>query len=250
MDSAFSVFEILKTSWDITRKNFLIIIGYSVLAFISLVALQFALVFLMSVKNNLLNFAGMFIVLIINSVATLGFYKLIFHLIDNETDDFNFNDVIPSWKNIWSFITLTLLLGLVVTTGSIIYKQALNVDSFNNLILQAKNNAIFLQILGFLVFVIFLLIMMRYMFFACFIVDDNSASFESLRQSRQLTKDNLLKIITVLMMVIGFIVLGFLAFGIGIVITYPFTNVILVVTYRKLVYNYEEEHPEAPFEKH
>ena len=81
------------------------------------------------------------------------------------------------------------------------------------------------------------------MFFPCFIVDDNSSSFESLRQSRELTFHNLTRIITVLLLVIGFIVIGFLALGVGIIVTYPFTNVILVVTYRKLVYSYGVEHP-------
>jgi uncharacterized membrane protein len=75
-------------------------------------------------------------------------------------------------------------------------------------------------------------------------VDDDSTGFESLRQSRALTHDNLIKIMVVLAMVVGFIALGFLALGIGIIVTYPFTNVILIVTYRRLVNSYISEHPE------
>jgi uncharacterized membrane protein len=89
-----------------------------------------------------------------------------------------------------------------------------------------------------------MMLTMRFMFFPCFIVDDDSSAFESLRQSRTLTQDNLLKIIAVLGIVIGFIALGFLALGVGIIVTYPFTNIILVVTYRKLVNNYTAEHQE------
>jgi uncharacterized membrane protein len=100
-----------------------------------------------------------------------------------------------------------------------------------------------IEVVGLLAFVIFVLIVVRFMFFPCFIVDDNASSFESLRQSRELTYHNLTRIVTVLLLVIGFIIVGFLALGVGIIVTYPFTNVILVVTYRKLVYSYGVEHP-------
>jgi len=243
MDKSFSVIEVLETSWEITKKNFVVILGYSLVAFMVLAIIQFTSMFLMS-QSGFLSFIGLFLVLIINSMATLGFYKLIFHLIDKEEEDMDVKSVIPSWKNISSFITLTLLLGFIVATFNLIYQQLLTISSFNQFVEMMKESLVAVEVMAVLAFILIMLIAMRFMFFPCFIIDDDSSSFESLRQSRQLTQDNLLKIVTVLLVVIGFIMLGFLALGIGIIITYPFTNIILVVTYRKLVNAYVNEEEE------
>jgi uncharacterized membrane protein len=243
MENSFSVFEVLQTAWDITRKNLLVLMGYSAVAFVSLFVLQFLSVYIMSSGNSILNFLGLAVILLANSMATLGFYKLTFKLIDDEAEDFDFQSIVPSWKNISSFITITLLIGFIVTTFSLIFKQLLNINLFSTYYNTLKSTPWLVEALGLLAFVVFVLLVVRFMFFPCFIVDDNSSSFESLRQSRELTYHNLTRIITVLLLVIGFIVVGFLALGVGIIVTYPFTNVILVVTYRKLVYSYGVEHP-------
>jgi uncharacterized membrane protein len=249
MENSFSVLDVLETSWDITKKNIWVILGYSVIAIIALVMVQFASVFIMSIQNVFVNMIGLFTLLIVNSIATLGFYKLTFRLIDFEDEEVNFNNVIPTWKNISSFISLSLLLGLIVTTLTLIYAQLLKVPTFADFINIIKGNELYFGIAATIAFLLVLIISMRFMFFPCFIVDDDSSAFESIRQSRALTEDNLLKIITVFAIVIGFIALGFLALGIGIVITYPFTNVILVVTYRQLVNSYISEHPEEQEEE-
>jgi len=242
MKNSFSVAEVLQTAWDITRKNLLVLMGYSAVAFVSVITLQLLSVFIMSTGNAFLNFIGLAIVLTGNSIATLGFYKLTFKLIDdNENEDFDYKTLIPSWKNISSFISITLLLGFIVATFTLIYNQLLKLNTFASYIETIKSTPYIIGILSFIAFIIFVLAVMRFMFFPCFIIDDNSTSFHSLSQSRELTYGNITRIVTVLLLVIGFIVVGFLSFGVGIIITYPFTNVILVVTYRKLVYSYEVE---------
>lgn len=238
MDRDFSVIEVLETAWDITKKNFIVIVGYSIMAFVSLLVVQVVSTFLIASSNVFINFLTLFLVLIVNSIATLGFYKLAFHLIDYEDEEIHFSSVIPSWQNISSFISLTLLLGFIVATFNLIYLKLDGLDSFHEFVEYIKNSPALLEVLAAVGLILLLLITMRFMFFPCFIVDDNSSSFESLRQSRQLTENNLTKIITVLLVVVGFIILGFLAFGVGIIVTYPFTNIVLVVTYRKLVNAY------------
>ena len=246
MDNSFSVIDILETSWEITRKNILVILGYSLSAFAILALVQFSSFFIMTIQNEFVNMIGLFAILIANSIATLGFYKLTFNLIDNEEEKFTWNTFMPTWRNISSFMSLTLLLGLIVATLTLVYGKLITITFFNTIIEVIKSNPTYIGIAAVLAFSVLMMIVMRFMFFPCFIVDDDSSSFESLRQSRTLTKDNLLKIIAVFAIVIGFIALGFLALGVGIIVTYPFTNVILVVTYRKLVNNYTIEHPEAP----
>lgn len=246
MDKSFSVIDVLETSWDITRKNILVILGYSLAAFAILALVQFSSFFIMTIQNELVNMIGLFAILIANSIATLGFYKLTFNLIDNEEEKFTWNTFMPTWRNISSFMSLTLLLGLIVATLTLVYGKLTTITFFNTILEVIKSNPTYLGIAAVLAFSLLMMIAMRFMFFPCFIVDDDSSSFESLRQSKTLTQDNLLKIIAVFAIVIGFIALGFLALGVGIIVTYPFTNVILVVTYRKLVNNYTIEHPKAP----
>ena len=244
MENSFSIIDILETSWGITKKNFLLIIGYSLVAFITIAIVQFIYMGLATSQNVILSTIGFFAFLIVNSMANLGFYKLIFRLIDEEEEDFSVKKVIPSWKNILSFVSITLLLGVIVATFTVIYTQLLKNDSFTHFVETIKSNSLYLESLAVFAFILLLLATMRFMFFPCFIVDDDSTGFESLRQSRALTQDNLMKIMVVLALVVGFIALGFLALGIGIIVTYPFTNVILIVTYRRLVNNYISEHPE------
>lgn len=245
MEKGFSVIEVLETAWDITKKNFIVIVGYSLAAFITLFVVQFASTFLLGSANMFVSFAVLFFVLVINSMATLGFYKLAFHLIDHDDEEVEVSAIMPSWQNISSFISLTLLLGFIVATFNLIYQKLLTVDSFLEFVETVKNSAALTEVLAALALLLVFMVTMRFMFFPCFIVDDNSTAFTSLRQSRQLTENNLLKIITVLLVIVGFIVLGFLALGVGIIVTYPFTNIILVVTYRKLVNAYGETVPSA-----
>ncbi len=228
MEPAFSIADVLTTAWNITKKNFIVIIGYSIVAFISVFSAQFTLAFLVNPKNLLITYLMLVLVLIINSMATLGFYKLAFQLIDNEEEEFSLQSVIPSWRMVLSFISISLLLGFLVATFNLIIS---NFNEMQTLVMVVKITA---------VAALFYLIL-RSIFFPCFIVDDESSSFQSLRQSFQLTKDNLLKIMSVFMLVIALIVIGILALGIGVIITFPFTNVVLVVTYRKLVNNYSDE---------
>ena len=246
MDNSFSVIDILETSWEITRKNILVILGYSLAAFALLASVQFLLFFIMTIQNEFVNMVGLFVILIANSIATLGFYKLTFNLIDHEEEKISWNTFIPTWRNISSFMSLTLLLGLIVASLSLFYTKLNSITSFYQIMQIILSNPTYKGFAAVIAFSLLMIIAMRFMFFPCFIVDDDSSSFESLRQSKTLTQDNLLKIIAVFAIVIGFIALGFLALGVGIIVTYPFTNVILVVTYRKLVNNYTIEHPEAP----
>ena len=245
MENSFSVFEVLQTAWDITRKNLLVLMGYSAVAsLITFLLVPTAYFYIASSDNSLLKFIGLPILLVITSFLTLGFYKLIFKIIDNESDDdIDFNNIIPSWKNVSSFISLWLMYSVLMVIITLIYGKLLSVNEFALLVRTIKSTPFLIEILSFIAFIILVLAIVRFMFFPCFIVDDNSSSFESLRQSRELTFHNLTRIITVLLLVIGFIVIGFLALGVGIIVTYPFTNVILVVTYRKLVYSYGVEHP-------
>jgi hypothetical protein len=91
-----------------------------------------------------------------------------------------------------------------------------------------------------------LYLFLRIMFFNTFIVDDHSGPIESLKQSFQLTKGVVLKVLVILAIILLLIALPakvaqyYPLVSVTIVFTYPFVNIILAVTYRKLIYSHQD----------
>jgi uncharacterized membrane protein len=73
----------------------------------------------------------------------------------------------------------------------------------------------------------------------CFIVDDGSGPFESVRQSYQLIKGNFFKYFILFIIIETMLFIASLTI-LGIVFVLPFVNIILVVAYRKLVYSHQD----------
>ncbi|PTQ97015.1 glycerophosphoryl diester phosphodiesterase family protein [Mucilaginibacter yixingensis] len=225
----FSVAETIKTSWHIIKKNFVTITVFSVIAVIILALIQVINFFYQSTSDFTVQTILFFLLIFIQGYTTLGLYKLIFTLIDSEYYEFEFSQIIPSLRMVVSFITISILFAFIVTTYNFFIVE---IWLKEYPALQAVFRTIGVLTLMYLV--------LRYMFCVCFIVDDDSGPIESLKQSFQLTKDNLGKIVLILLISIGLIVLGFAALIVGVMITYPLVNVILIVTYRKLVYSHQD----------
>jgi hypothetical protein len=227
----FSVAETIKTSWDIFRKNFVTIIVYSAIAFLLLSVLGVIISFIFSPEE----FAGTmfvsFILILVQAYTTLGLYKLIFTVIDSEYYEFEFSQVLPNFKMIWSYLAVVFLLAFIVTNLTIIIDK-----------LEEQPDIQF--IVEVLAGIVGLYLALRAMFFNTFIVDDASGPIESLKQSFQLTKGYLLKVVLILGIIILLIALPaklsqyYPAISLTIVFTYPFVNIILAVTYRKLIYSH------------
>ena len=147
-------------------------------------------------------------------------------MIDSEYYEFEFSQIIPTVKMVLSFIAICLLLAFAIVTLNIIIDQGLKNYSENTT-----------KIVHVLEVMLILYAALRYMFCACFIVDDDSGPIESLRQSRLLTKSHMLHLLALLGIIVLVIAIGFFLAGKIILVLYPFVNVILIVTYRKLVYS-------------
>jgi len=225
----FSIADTIKTAWDIIKKNFVTIIIYSVLAVLALIIIQLVNFIFNSTSDLTVQLILFFLLLIMQGYTTLGLYKLIFTLIDSEFYEFEFSQIVPTMRMVLSYITISLIFAFIVTTYNFFVIDIWLKDY------PATQKAA--NVLGGLVL---MYLALRYMFCVCFIVDDDSGPFESLSQSFALTKGNLIKIILVLLISIALIALGFIALIIGIIITYPLVNIILVVTYRKLVYSHQD----------
>jgi hypothetical protein len=94
--------------------------------------------------------------------------------------------------------------------------------------------------------IIALYLFLRIMFFNTFIVDDHSGPIESLKQSFRLTRGYILKVLVILALILLLIGLPAKAsqyyplISVMIVFTYPFVNILLAVTYRKLIYSQQD----------
>lgn len=227
----FSVADTIRTAWYIFKRNFITIIVYSVISFILLFLLGLMVELLVSPEA----FAGKmfvsFMLILTQAYTTLGLYKLIFTLIDSEYYEFEFKQVLPGFKMIISYLSVAFILAFIITNFAILVEYLENFQMADDII---KTVGV----------IIALYLFLRIMFFNTFIVDDHSGPIESLKQSFRLTRGYILKVLVILAVILLLIGLPAKAsqyyplVSVAIVFTYPFVNIILAVTYRKLIYSH------------
>lgn len=225
----FTISETIKTAWDILKKNFVTVIIYSAITFTLLAIIRYGNEFLNTEDDFTAKCILFIVVMFIQAYTTLGLYKLTFTLIDSEYYEFNISQVLPKFTMIVSFIIIALLTGFfVVTTALLInyfltpYKLALDIAEFLEGVLS-------------------LYLAVRFIFCICFVADDYSGPIESLKQSFNLTNGYFFKMLLLLLIIILLIGLGcVLPQQIGMILTYPLVNIILIVAYRKLVYSHKD----------
>ena|ERR1700744_940967 len=227
----FSVIETIKASWDIFKKNAVTIIVYSVISFILLAILAVLIDIIFTPEAFGATMAVSLVLIFLQAYTTLGLYKLIFTVIDSEYYEFEFRQVLPHVRMILSYLAVVFLLAFITTNFSIAIDR---LDNYPNVQFIIKTVLVITALYLFL----------RIMFFNTFIVDDKSGPLESLKQSFQLTKGYFFKVFLILLIIILFIAVpAFLSeffplLSLIIIFTYPFVNIILVVTYRKLIYSH------------
>jgi hypothetical protein len=229
----FSVSDILKTSWYLFKKNFITIIVFSVISFILLFLLGIMVQLVIAPEAFASTMLVSFILILVQAYTTLGLYKLIFTLIDSEYYEFEFKQVLPGFKMIISYLAVAFILAFIITNFAILVeyleKYPVVDDSIKTVGVIAA-----------------LYLFLRIMFFNTFIVDDHSGPIESLKQSFQLTRGYILKVLVILAIILLFIGLPakisqyYPLVSVAIMFTYPFVNIILAVTYRKLVYSHTD----------
>ena len=229
----FSVLDILKTSWYLFKRNFITIIVFSVISFILLSLLGLLVEMLIAPEAFASTMLVSFILILTQAYTTLGLYKLIFTLIDSEYYEFEFKQVIPGFKMIISYLAVAFILAFIITNFAVLVDYLEKYEMIDNVI----------KTIGVIAALYFFL---RIMFFNTFIVDDHSGPIESMKQSFRLTKGYLLKVLIILGIILLFIGVPakisqyYPLVSITIMFTYPFVNIILAVTYRKLVYSHQD----------
>ena len=110
----------------------------------------------------------------------MGFIKLILQLIDKEYYDFEFRDIVPKLKMLYSYIVL-----LILVSSLAVFMTRAN---------KTLDEGIVQSILGIFIFIFFQFFFLFYFpICACFIVDEDCGPFESIAQSYQLIKGSFLK---------------------------------------------------------
>jgi uncharacterized membrane protein len=218
----FSVTQTISIAWHVLKKNFATIAVYTLLALVIIAGLGFIIYDLL--VDSVLTTIGVVFLLIIISFIFLGFIKLIFQLIDKEFYDFGFNDIMPKFKMLISY----LILLVIVSTIAVFMTNAI----------KYLGEGFIQSILG---LGVFLFIQFFFLFYfpicACFIVDDESGPFESVAQSFKLIKGNFIKYFLLFLLIEAMVFIGTLT-RIGMIFVIPFVNILLVVAYRKLVYSH------------
>ncbi|MET3980346.1 hypothetical protein ABIB62_002948 [Mucilaginibacter sp. UYP25] len=229
----FSVADTVKAAWDIFRKNFVTIIVYSVISFFLLGVLGLVISLIYSPGDFWGTMVVTFILIWLQAYTTLGLYKLIFTVIDSEYYEFEFIQVIPKAKMVWSYLAVVFMFAFVVT----------NVGIAVDYLEESPTIQLIVELVA---GVLGLYLALRIMFFNTFVVDDASGPIESIKQSFELTRGYILKVVLILGIIILLIALPaklsqyYPLISLTILFTYPFVNIVLAVTYRKLIYSHQD----------
>ncbi|HEX3384296.1 MAG TPA: hypothetical protein VHS53_03865 [Mucilaginibacter sp.] len=221
----FSVPDTIKTSWYLVRKNFSLIAIYSLISFF--VIIGSSSVIYIFFRDNILSISiSCICFLLLLSLFVLGFIKLIFRLIDKEYYDFDLKDIMPNSKMIYGYV----ILFFIVYTASFFLEHAM----------EKANDSWIKYLVGIFIggFLQFFLIF-YFPVCACFIVDDGSGPIESISQSFKLIRGNFLKYLLLFAFIEVMVFVGFFTV-IGLLFAVPFSYIILVVAYRKLIYSHQD----------
>lgn len=218
----FSITETLNIAWHVLKKNFATIAVYTLVAIVIFGITGFIVNYMLI--DDLLTYIGLTVTLILFSFIFLGFIKLIFQLIDKEYYDFEFKDILPNVKMLFSYIILLIIVSTIAV--------------FSNKLIQNIENLFIHKILNFFIDVFMEIFFLFYFpICACFIVDEGSGPFESFEKSFRLIKSDFLKYFLLFLIIETLVFIG-LKTVIGIIFVVPFVNIVLVVAYRKLVYSH------------
>ena len=245
----FSVGETIKTSWSVLRKNFITLVIYSVISLFVYGFLNILTILLFISDSYLSQTILIFIQLIIQSYLALSFYRLILTLMDKEYYEFEFKEILPSVKMAFNFIAIAIAYGVLIA-----------IIIFINLLVRSYPGI--LAVLQVIETLLLLYLLIRSIFCVCFIVDEDSGPFESLKQSFNITNNNFFNTVSVVLIILAIMILTLipiisilslfnpdqnnhtflfkLSFYLWFVIAFPTVQVLIMVTYRKLIYSHKD----------
>ncbi|GAB2686149.1 hypothetical protein GCM10027037_04910 [Mucilaginibacter koreensis] len=245
----FTIGETIKKAWDVIKKNYIVLIVFTMITFFCNVAIKFVSDSFYYESASASVILRLFIMLL-EAYLTLSFYKLLLTLIDKEYYEFSFKDIVPSFKMALNAVTIGVIFIFII--GTVLFlnsRLAISEEVFSYIYAIQTALALYLSI--------------RLIFCLCFIVDDDSGPIESLRQSFSVTRGTVLKLVALLLIIIFFVALILLVinaiitalvaedspvkeymieFGaiLWFAVAFPTVQVMIITTYRKLVYSHQD----------
>ncbi len=246
--------EIIKNAFALTKKHALILIG----AILSIFVLSMIIGFITSA------FAAVPVMNLIANIVSVAFQlymgvaliKLVLTIVDGREPEFS--DIKPKLSEMLKYFSsglLVALIFLVVFMITIFLMGAIGVINTNitsmlsELFLNAENASKYSsQEIIYGIGVLFLLaipaiILYFRLQFANYIVIDkeNETAFTAVMRSARITKGYLFYIVLTLISILLLNIIGLLMFFVGLLFTIPMSVVMLILLYRNLEQNYEED---------
>lgn len=244
----FTIAETVKKAWDVIKKNYIILIVFTMITF----CCNFAIKVVndnITVETTYASIITRLVIMLLEAYVTLAFYKLLLTLIDREYYEFSFKDILPSFKMAISAVGVGVI--VIVLIGTVLF-----LDS------QLSLSESVMYILAWIQALIAVYLAVRLIFCLCFIVDDDSGPVESLGQSFKITRNNFFKLFVLVLLIITFV--AFILIVINLLVTafvtedssvdylieigailwfavaFPTVQVMIIATYRKLIYSHQD----------
>jgi uncharacterized membrane protein len=206
VNERFSINSAILFGWESMKKHFLFLV--LVVVFDLLIILLPDIVskitenIELSLSNVIFYFVFNLILWIISAVVSMGFLHITVLL--SEGLDANFSDLFEKANRIINFVVSSILYAIIVTVGFIL-----------------------LIIPG-------IIFMARFQFYQYAVLEKNIGPIQALKASWRITKDQVTNLILFWIVVLFINVLGALALGIGLFITFPLTMIATAYVYKKL----------------
>lgn len=245
--------EIIKTAFELTKKNALVLIGL----LLSIFVISMLLSFIVGAFP-----AGSMLYFVFNIISTLlqvyigiAIVKYILAIVDGR--EVEFSEIVPSFNEFTRYITSGLLIAVIclvifmLTIGLLLMIGAIKpnvMQVFTDLAQDSKNLANYssteiLVVMGvfFLMLIPALIVYLRLQFANYIVIDKPEESpSNAIFMSYRMTKGYTLYLVLLILVSILLNIIGVLLFIVGLVFTIPMTYIIIVVLYRSLEQNYTE----------
>ena len=237
MDRGIRVRDILSDSWNLAKDNFWILIGFTVIQFVSLLIIGAVVGMLFGDASTF----GLVLITLFDAFFTVAFYQVFFKLID-QPEDSEFPDFMPNVVKALNFLLVKLVVGLGLAFASAILINLYDAVFAPDIQIDEKNPFIW-ELLPVYIFaaVGITFVAIRTSFVTCFIVDQESGSSEAISQSWALTKGHFWFVFVLYLCMLGFNILGAMVVFVGLLFSVPFSSIILIIAYRHLVNRYIDE---------
>jgi hypothetical protein len=254
--------DIIKNAYELTKKHALILIGALLGVFVismifGFITAAFAAIPFMDLIANIIS-------LIFQLYLSVALVKLGFAIIDGKEPEFS--DIKPAFSEVIKYLSSSLLVTLiflVVFMVSVFFMGAIGVINesitamLSDIFLNQTNISKYAPeeiAYGFgvllLIAVPALLLYLRLQFANYIVIDKpHETAFSAVMRSANISKGYLWYLVLMVLSIVLLNIIGVLLFLVGLLFTIPMSFVMLLLMYRTLEQNYEEENTEASIQE-